>query len=225
VHAPLQVPRKYRNRFRKIEDEKRQTFAAMLSAQDDGVGAVLAKLREADLEDNTLLFFHSDNGGPSRQTTSRNDPLRGFKGQVLEGGIRIPFLVQWKGQLPAGKVYDRPVIALDIHSTAVAAAGAKLPENAKLDGVNLVPYLKGDTDRPPHEMLLWRFGPQSAVRKGDWKLVHMNNKGPRLYNLAEDIGEKNDLAGEKPELVKELEAALKQWDGQLAKPLWERPQR
>src|SRR5262249_55030691 len=127
VHNPLQAPPKYQERFAQIKDEKRRTFAAMLSAMDDAVGAVLKRNRDAGLENDTLIFFISDNGGPTRQTTSRNDPLNGFKGQTLEGGIRIPYIVQWKGQLPAGKVYDQPVIALDIHPTAVAAAGVKLP--------------------------------------------------------------------------------------------------
>src|ERR1035437_10517143 len=124
-----------------IKDQKRRTYAAMLSAMDDNVGRVLAKLREHGLEENTLIFFLSDNGGPTLATTSRNDPLRGYKGQVLEGGIRIPYIIQWKGHLPAGKVCDQPVISLDIHPTAVAAAGGALSPDWKLDGVNLLPFL------------------------------------------------------------------------------------
>ncbi|MEW6211032.1 MAG: sulfatase-like hydrolase/transferase, partial [Acidobacteriota bacterium] len=139
VHAPMQATEKYRSRFASITDERRRTFAAMLSAMDDAVGQVLARLRELKLEENTLIFFISDNGGPTLQTTSRNDPLRGYKGQVLEGGIRIPFLIQWKGRVPAGKVYDRPVISLDIHPTALAAAGGKITGELKLDGRNLLP--------------------------------------------------------------------------------------
>ena len=123
VHAPLQATEKYLDRFKAIADPKRQTFAAMLSAMDDGVGTVLAKVREHGLEENTLIVFVSDNGGPTAQTTSGNGPLHGFKAQVWEGGIRVPFLVQWKGQIPAGKVYDRPVIQLDILPTVLAAAG------------------------------------------------------------------------------------------------------
>src|SRR5262249_53879915 len=164
-----------------------------------------------------------DNGGPTRQTTSRNDPLNGFKGQTLEGGIRIPYIVQWKGQLPAGKVYEQPVIALDIHPTAVAAAGVKLPTDSKLDRVNLLPYLKAEITKPPHAMLHWRFGPQWATRKGNWKLVKATGMdAPKLFDLAADIGELRDLSAQKPDVVKELEAVHKQWDGQLAKPLWQR---
>jgi arylsulfatase A-like enzyme len=220
VHTPLQSPQKYLDRVKNIQSEKRRTYAAMLVALDDGVGAVLRKLREAGIDKETLLFFVSDNGGPTAQTTSRNDPLRGFKGQVWEGGIRVPFMVQWPDRIPAGKVYDQPVIALDILSTAVAAAGGKLPENTKTDGVNLLPYLTGEKKSPPHESLFWRYGGQSAMRRGDWKLVMIDDKPPQLFDLAGDNGEQIDLAGEKPDVLKQLKAAYDQWNSQLAEPLW-----
>jgi arylsulfatase A-like enzyme len=222
VHAPLQSARKYYDRFPDIQNPKRHTFAAMLSAMDDAVGAVLAKLRQVGLEENTLIFFFSDNGGPTAQTSSRNDPLRGHKGQVLEGGIRIPFLAQWKGHLPAGKVYVLPVISLDIHATAVAAAGIALPDTAKLDGVNLLPYLNGERSDPPHDQLFWRFGQQSAIRKGDWKLLKVGAERPQLFNLAEDIGEEFDRASQHADVVEALGGALRRWDARLAKPLWRR---
>ncbi len=158
-------------RFPGIEDQKRQTFAGMLSAMDDAVGAVLAQLHDLGLEEKTLVFFISDNGGPTPQTTSRNDPLRGTKATTWEGGIRIPFMIQWKGHVPPGKVDERPVISLDIHPTALAAAGVGLPTEKKLDGVNLLPFLEGSSAALPHEFLFWRFGAQMAVRKGDWKIT------------------------------------------------------
>jgi arylsulfatase A-like enzyme len=224
VHNPLQAPQKYQDRFPSIEDPKRRTFAAMLSAQDDAVGAVLSRLREAGLEGNTLIFYISDNGGPTPQTTSKNDPLGGRKGQVFEGGIRVPFLVQWKGHLPAGKVDDRPVIALDIHPTALAAAGAPAPAGAKLDGVDLLPFLSGRSEGAPHDSLFWRFGAQSAVRQGDWKLVKQTGDPARLYDLSKDIGESRDLAAEEPSVVKALEGALAAWDAQLEQPRWKQNQ-
>ena len=118
VHAPLQATEKYRARFASVLDPKRQTFCAMLSAMDDAVGAVLAKLREHDLEEDTLVIFFSDNGGPTPSTTSGNGPLRSFKATTWEGGIRVPFMMQRKGHLPVGRVDDRPVIQLDILPTA-----------------------------------------------------------------------------------------------------------
>jgi arylsulfatase A-like enzyme len=221
-HAPLQATKKYLDRFPHIQDERRRTFAAMMSAMDDAVGRVLAQVRALGQEENTLIFYLSDNGGPTRQTTSKNDPLRGFKSTTLEGGIRVPFLVQWKGKLPAGKTYDHPVIQLDLLPTAVAAAGGKIDPAWQLDGVNLLPYLTGRDTGKPHETLYWRFGEQWAIRKGSWKLVvsNIDGKQPRLFNLAEDIGENNDLAATHPEKVRELTAAWTAWNAGQKDPLW-----
>jgi len=221
VHGPLQASEKYLSRFSSIGDDKRRTFAAMLSAMDDGVGRVLETLRKANLEDNTLIFFVSDNGGPTPGNTSRNDPLRGYKAQVLEGGIRVPFMVQWKGRLPGGKVYDQPVIALDVHPTVAAAVGASVADS-KLDGVDLVPYLSGTKKGVPHDRLFWRFGEQSAIRMGDWKLAKLADGAPQLYNLAKDIGEANNLAASEPAKLKELQAAYDEWNAQLMEPRWGR---
>jgi arylsulfatase A-like enzyme len=223
VHAPLDALEKYRARFPSISDAKRRTYAAMLSAMDDGVGRVLARLRELRLEENTLVFFISDNGGPTYQTTSRNDPLRGVKGQLLEGGVRVPFLVQWKGKIPAGKVYDAPVSALDLHPTALLTAGGKLPTTNKLDGVDLLPYLTGKQKGRPHEQLFWRYGEGFAIRAGDWKLVKdRRDEKVRLYNLAQDSGEKNDLSEQQPAKFKELQLRWERWNAELIKPRWVR---
>ncbi|MCX8036918.1 MAG: sulfatase-like hydrolase/transferase [Candidatus Sumerlaeia bacterium] len=221
VHSPLEAIEKYLARFPNISDPKRRTYAAMTAAMDDAVGRVLETLRRLNLEDNTLIFFVSDNGGPTLQTTSSNLPLRGYKAQVLEGGIRVPFLVQWKSRLPAGKVYAHPVIQLDIFPTAVAAAGETISPEWKLDGVNLLPYLTGEKQEGPHETLYWRFNQQRALRQGDWKLiVQTAGAKPSLYNLADDIGEANDLAGKMPDKVKELESVWQAWNAQLMAPQW-----
>ncbi len=225
THGPMEPVEKYTSRFPSIQDPRRRTFAGMLAALDEGVGAVLRKLREAGIEDSTLVFFVSDNGGPTAVNTARNDPFRGFKGQVLEGGIRVPFLMQWKARLPAGLVYTQPVIALDILPTAVAAGGGTLPENAAVDGVDLVPYLTGKHQGAPHEALYWRFGPQAAIRKGDWKLLRLADGPWQLYDLAQDLGEKSDVAAANPEKVKELQAAYEAWNQQLAAPRWGRANR
>jgi arylsulfatase A-like enzyme len=187
---------------------------------DEAVGTVLATLRTHGLEENTLVVFLSDNGGPTAVTSARNDPLRGFKGQVLEGGIRIPFLMQWKGRLPAGRVYDEPVIALDLVPTIVAAAGGTISESDRLDGVNLLPYLEGARAGAPHDRLFWRFGPQAAVRMGDWKLVLVEGEEPMLFHLARDIGETTDLAAREPSKKAELVAAYQEWNAALMTARW-----
>lgn len=217
VHDPMQTTPKYRERFMHIQDKKRRNFAGMLSAMDDAVGEVLAEVRKHDLENDTLIIYLSDNGGPTTQTTSSNAPLRGVKGEVYEGGVRIPLLMQWKGKLPAGKVYDKPVISLDIAPTALAAAGATV-KDAKFDGVNLLPFLK--SDGTPHEALYWRLGNVSGIRKGDWKLDKMPKQKAELYNLAEDKAEANNLADKHPEKLRELQDAYDKWNSQLVDHLW-----
>jgi arylsulfatase A-like enzyme len=235
VHAPLQSTDKYLARFSGIKDEKRRHYAAMQSAMDAAIGNVLNKLRELNLEENTLIFFFTDNGGPTRQTTSSNGPLRGFKAQTWEGGIRVPFMVQWKGRLPAGRTDDRPVIQLDIYPTALAAAGVTVQPDWKIEGVNLLPYLTGDKTDAPHEALYWRFGPQVAIRKGNWKLVkgagsqgvdaaerraRSNMEGAELYDLANDISETKNLASQQPEKVKELAADWDHWNRENVEARW-----
>lgn len=235
VHTPMEASTKYLDRFPEIKDKQRRTYAAMLSAMDDAVGKVMAKLRDLKQEENTIIFFLSDNGGPTMVGTtvngSSNFPLRGSKRTTLEGGIRVPFVVVWKGKLPAGKVYDHPVIQLDILPTALAAAGFTKSLD-KTDGVNLLPFLKGQTTRRPHEKLYWRFGDQMAIRSGDWSLVrydlavYAKEKGKagvsplRLYNLAKDIGQTTDLAEQHPDVVRELQTAWNQWNSELVPPLW-----
>ena len=219
-HAPLQAPTKYLDRFPDLEGT-RKVFAACMSAMDDAVGRVLAKVRETGQEENTLIVFTSDNGGPTRQTTSSNGPLHGFKATTWEGGVRVPFCMQWKGTFPAGKTYEPPIIQLDVLPTALAAAGAEIDPSWKLDGVDLKPYLTGARTGKPHETLYWRFGDQWAVRHGDWKLlVGRGGSGkPELYNLTEDIGENTDLAARSPEKLKELQTVYDTWNAEQADPL------
>jgi arylsulfatase A-like enzyme len=233
VHTPMHADDARLEKFKHIGDEKRRTYAAMMSAMDDAIGQVLAKLHDQKLEKNTLVFFISDNGGPTLPTTStngsRNDPLRGSKRTTLEGGIRVPFLVKWPARLPAAKVYDQPVIQIDILPTALAAAGSELPPDAKIEGVNLLPYLSGDNNDAPHDALYWRFGQQMAVRQGDWKLVRYDpnvdgQRGaptePKLYNLAHDVGEKKDLVADEPERAQALQAAWDKWNESNVPARW-----
>jgi arylsulfatase A-like enzyme len=222
VHTPMHAIDKYLARFKEVKDEGRRTYCGMMSAMDDAIGGVLKKLDENRLTENTLIFFVSDNGGPP-SNSSNNGALRGNKSQTWEGGIRVPYLVQWKGTLPAGKTYDSPVIQLDIAPTAVAAAGVEI-RNANFDGVNLLPYLQNKVTAPPHETLLWRFGEQMAVRHGNYKLVKaVGNEKPELYDLAADIGESKDLSGDKPDVHKDLKGRYDEWNKTLAEPRWGAP--
>jgi arylsulfatase A-like enzyme len=219
-HAPLEAPQSYLDRFSQIPNEKRRTFAAMMSAMDDAVGKILTKIRETGQEENTLIVFLSDNGGPTRQTTSKNAPLRGVKATTWEGGVRVPFSMQWKGKLPAGTTFDSPIIQLDVVPTVLAAAGASVDPSWQLDGVNLLPHLSGQVKEPPHTTLYWRFGEQWAIRHGDWKLVVANGGSgqPELYDLANDIGESKNLAAEMPDKVKELQVLWDAWNADQAPP-------
>jgi arylsulfatase A-like enzyme len=230
VHTPLEVLEKYGKRVpAAVTDPERRGYLSLLAGLDDGVGRLTDRLRKTGRDRDTLIFFFSDNGGPGRKpflayNTARNTPLRGDKGQTLEGGIRVPFFVSWPGRLPAGTTYARPVTALDILPTACAAAGARPGDD--LDGVNLLPFLAGDDAGEPHAVLSWRFGPQKAVRKGPWKLVDWRdfgarrNSGWQLFDLGHDVGEKVDLAASQPRVVAELSAAWDAWDRRNVAPLW-----
>lgn len=219
-HAPLQAPKKYLERFPTITDKKRRIFAAMMASMDDAIGRVMGTLRELGQEENTLVFFIADNGGPTASTTSKNGPLRGFKMTTFEGGPRVPYIAQWKGKIPAGKTYDLPVMNLDVLPTAIAAAGGKPEASWQLDGVDLMPFVTGAETARPHPTLYWRFGPQWAIRHGDMKLVVSRGGSgkPELYDLAADPGESKDLAVAQPEKVKELQAMWDKWSAEQSTP-------
>ena len=238
VHVPLEAPEKYLTRFPHISDPTRRTYAAMLSAMDDGIGRMLDAIRSQNLDNDTLIFFFSDNGGPTMESTgvngSSNAPLRGSKRQTWEGGIRVPFVIRWKGHLPEGKIDSRPIIQLDVLPTALAAAGVTIKPEWRLDGVDLLPFVRGTVRGAPHDALYWRLFRHMAIRKGDWNLVRTMD-GPlvvadpptradladaQLFNLSEDIGERNNLASKHPGKVKELLDAWLRWNSELARPLW-----
>ncbi len=235
VHTPMQADDARLGKFAGIEDKTRRTYAAMMFALDEAVGRVRKKLAETGLEQNTLVLFISDNGGPTMPGTtingSRNDPLRGSKRTTLEGGIRVAYVLSWPGHLKPG-VDDRPVIQLDAHVTALAAAGVPVKSEWKLDGVDLLPFLRGEKTGAPHDALYWRFGAQMAIRVGDYKLVRYDSNADtrtggrqpvtaaKLYRLTDDLGETKDLAAAMPAKVKELQSAWDAWNATLVKPLW-----
>ena len=217
-HTPMQATEKYLSRFKNIDDKKRRTYAAMVSAVDDGVGGVLDKLEELGIQDNTLVFFLSDNGGPEKHNASDNGPLREGKGSMYEGGIRVPFAIQWLGTIPSGQVYHQPVISLDIFATVAAYAGVS--SRNPLDGVNLVPFITGKDTGMPHEYLYWRKFDQGAyaIRNGEMKLVNAKGLQDELYDLINDISEENPLVSE--EDMNLLLSKRKQWLDQMMDPVF-----
>ena len=218
-HTPLQATLQYYDRFPHIKEEQRRVYAAMVSAMDDGIGTILDALDDNGIEENTLVFFLSDNGCALYTQACSNDPLRLGKISQFEGGIRVPFCVKWPGQIPAGKTYDYPVSSLDVFATSLAASGGRMPTDRPRDGVDLVPYLDGSLSSRPHETLFWRNGPNWAIRKGDWKLFAAGDHY-WLYDLAGDIGEKTSMAGKRPELVKQIREIHDQWERQMIDPIW-----
>jgi arylsulfatase A-like enzyme len=224
-HTPLQAPAKYLDRVKSITDDKLRTYAAMICGLDDAVGVLMAGLREHKLDRNTLVFFFSDNGGPVSVTNCRNTPLRGAKGQVYEGGIRVPFVVSWPAKLKPG-TFDHPVSSLDVFPTSLAAGGGELPKSVRLDGVDLIPHLRGESrERLADRVLFWRTGggQNFAVRQGFKKLVRVGKEPAELYDLAKDVGETKDLAAKQSGTVVALQKKLDAWNATLVEPRWPQP--
>lgn len=218
-HSPDHVTDEYMAMVRDIKHPARRRYAALIKGVDMGVGRVRKKLAEKDLTANTIVVFLSDNGG--RRGPSDNRPLRGNKGWLHEGGIRVPFIISWQNKLPAGKTYDKPIMSLDLLPTLMAQAKIAVPDG--VDGINLMPYLSGQEKGTPHETLYWRVsgGDGYAIRHGDWKLVHdVGMPKAMLYNLATDPGEDKDLSATHPEQFKALSKRYKDWSGRLEKPRW-----
>ncbi len=228
-HTPLQAPEEWLAKVASIQDKNRRTYAAMIAAMDAEIGEVMAKLDSTGERDNTLIFFISDNGGPHLAFRGLGDfadnaPLRGAKGQMYEGGVRVPFLVSWPAKLKPG-IYEEPVIALDFLPTALAAAGGGKgqPKDRPLDGVDLIPWLSGEKKGPPHEALFWRSGGPDgihAMRRGSWKLVRLAGGQPELYDLSQDIAEAHDVAAQNPAVVAELTAAITEWEKGTISPVF-----
>jgi arylsulfatase A-like enzyme len=222
-HKPMQAPQRYLDRFAGIADPKRRKYAAMVAAMDDAVGEVLRAVRETGLGKDTLVIFLSDNGGATQANGADNRPFRAHKGALYEGGVRVPFMMQWKGRLQANRVVQDPVSALDIYPTALAAAGVRAPGATELDGINLLPHLvRGGAGKPvPQRPLFWRLGQRSAMRHGRWKLVQRRVRPAELYDLTVDKGERNDLAAAKPGVVKQLQATMTSWQGMMSSARWQ----
>ena len=223
-HSPLQAKLAHRDQVAHLPTEPDRLYAAMVLAIDEGVGRVMAQLQGHGLDRNTLVVFTSDNGPaktnfkgipdhwPRNQMLGSTGGLNGGKGRFYEGGIRVPLILRWPEHLAAGATESRPVTAADLYPTFCAAAGAEGIADIPLDGVDLLPYLAGENDDHPHDLLFWSGGKHvGAVRQGDWKWVLHDDAEPQLFNLAEDVGETTDHATDEPQIAKRLSDAYAAW--------------
>jgi len=200
-------------RVRTRSPKVRAAYREMIEVMDEGVGKIVAKVKQLGLEKDTLVVFFSDNGpaGPGSP-----GPLRGRKGQIWEAGHRVPAVMYWPGKIKSGRTTDQTAIGMDLFATMVEISGAKLPGGLKLDGVSLASLMTAG-EKLPERLLYWQIRSHRAVRKGPWKLILDAKASTQLYNLKDDLGEKNDLVAKHPELVKELTEKLKAWEADVTK--------
>jgi len=216
VHTPMEASD---DDLKLFEGHPRQTLAAMTWALDRAVGRIVDKLEREGISDNTLIFFLSDNGG-AHNNQSSNLPLKGFKGNKYEGGHRVSFFMHWPKELKDSRQYDGLTSALDIFATSIAVGGAREMPHKPLDGVNLMPYLQGSIEGEPHEQLFWRKGQMAAHRKGDYKMIRVDDLGCRMYNLKDDLQESHDLCVKDKPVFDDLNSELEEWETELMNPLW-----
>lgn len=226
-HGPLE-PRKGSydaERIKHIKHTDRRGYAGLIVALDDNVGKILSTIENNGLNENTIVIFTNDNGGPGGKDSTSNYPLRGHKGSLYEGGIRVPWAMAWPGVIEPGSVIHTPVITMDILPTVFEAAGEAVAAEWELDGDSLLPLLGASENEFPQRTLYWRRsgidGP-IALQDGDWKLLARNtsNREPELYNLSTDIGESTNVAAQHPAVLKRLQTKLNVWESQLTAPLW-----
>ena len=231
-HTPMQAKEEDLAKFAHLKGKRRQIYAAMQWCMDVNIGRILAHLEKTDQLENTLIVFYSDNGGSVTASHACNAPLNGMKGSFLEGGIRVPFIFHWPKGLPSQATFKHPFSSLDLLPTFIAAAGTpKLPHRIKVgkkwqtvtDGKNLLPHLRNQNAKPPHEVLFWRMTMRgAAIREGDWKLLVNVHTPPALYNLADDISEQDNLYQKMPGKVADLWLKLNRWQESLEDtPHWQ----
>lgn len=223
-HSPQQAPEEAIKRYEHIEDRKRRVYAAMVDVMDQGIGEVLDALEQNGKRDNTLVFFLSDNGGPQSSTSqpgkwngSSNEPLRGGKGDLYDGGVHVPFIASWPRKYSPGTTYSKPVIAIDISRTAVEIAGADTSIGPQLEGVNLVPYVTGQLSDAPHDHLFFRSGDNKwsvLAADGTKHVLENDAKAPQLFYLPADISENNNLIEKQPDRAKELYSKWVEWNAE-----------
>ena len=229
IHNPLQAARADYDALSHIEDHRLRVYSAMIRAVDRSVARVTQALEENGLTDNTLIILTSDNGGAGYiGLPNVNKPYRGWKLNHFEGGTHVPFMARWPARISAGTSMEDPIHHNDIFTTIAAAAGAQLPQDRKIDGVDLLPYIRKETSGAPHETLFWREGHQQTVLHQGWKLIRAEqphlpqpaSMAKWLFNLAVDPTEQNNLAAQNSEKLAELEALLAAHNAEQVEPLW-----
>jgi len=229
IHNPLQAAREDYDALSHIEDHRLRVYSAMIRAVDRSMARVAQALEDNGLTDNTLIIFTSDNGGAGYiGLPNVNKPYRGWKLNHFEGGTHVPFMAKWPARIDAGSSMEVPIHHNDIFTTIAAAAGVQVPQDRKIDGVDLLPYIRKETSDAPHETLFWREGHQQTVLHQGWKLIraeqsHLPQPAPMakwLFNLAVDPTEQNNLAAQNGEKVAELEALLAGHNEEQVEPLW-----
>lgn len=221
-HTPFQAPREYFDQFAHEPDRNKRIYYSMIKALDDAVGYILTAIEKAGIEENTIVWFLSDNGGATYTRATDNYPLKGGKFTNFEGGLNVPFMVKWPKQFKSGTIVDFPVISMDIFQTSVELAKIQLPSDRPFDGTNLIPFLSGENEEPPHKALFWRSNYNWAIRQGDWKMICDEKSGNRaLYNLRLDKYEKQNLYQSSPSIVKMLESAYQEWEKGTIPPKWQ----
>ena len=219
-HGPMHAKSEYLEKFLdKTEDPRRAANAALTRSMDDNIGKVLKVLKDFDLYDNTFVIFANDNGGEPSKNGASNSPLNGVKGTVLEGGIKIPLIFHWSNRITGNQLYNYPVTTLDVLPTVMNAIGADI--NVEIDGVDLLPYIGGENHHSPHETLYWRVNWGAAIRDGDWKLIRTPKNENRLFNLANDPEEIENLIEMFPDKAASSKQKLLVWEGSLPEPKWE----
>jgi arylsulfatase A-like enzyme len=221
-HTPLQALKADYDALSQIKDHRTRVYAAMIRALDRGVGQVMAELKAQGLDDNTLVIFTSDNGGAHYiGLPDINRPYRGWKATFFEGGVKVPFFMRWPAMIKPGTRIAGPVSHFDIFATAGDVAGAAMPKDRAIDGVDLLPFIEGKATGQPHTTLFWRSGPYRVVRDGAWKLQMLDL--PRkvlLYDMTLDPTEQQDVAALHPDIVARLTALIAQHDREQVKPAW-----
>jgi arylsulfatase A-like enzyme len=207
----VQAPEKYVVMYRgKVKDEKLARYCGAVTCMDEAIGAVMEAVEKAGQTDNTIFLFLSDNGGSGN---GGNEPLKGHKSTMWEGGLRVPFIARWPGKLPAGKVTDEFLTALELVPTLLTVAGAKGPKGVKLDGFDMLPVLRGEM-KSPRKAMFWQRRGDKAARFENWKWLE-TDKGRGLYDLSTDIGETKDLSAEKPEVAKAMQERFSAWRAEM----------